>query len=296
MTHAFLRAVGFKKAPDRKKLKKLITHAVRNPKRRQYGTADDGIIEADFSVELGNRIGVTVCGSFDPDNSDSFLPDFFFPYLDGSVQSTTEDISAEAHSFRRSYAGVCDDLRLGVSLIFFLKNRIQIMRLKALDRDIPRDTPVKLCALAREGSVLMPLFKGIDEREKGIREGESHMERLMAARDGDEDAIEDLTLEDMDMYTTISRKLKTEDVYTLVDTCFIPYGVECDQYSILGEILRVEKTLNHFSEEEVYIMRLSCNDMEFDLCINREDLYGDPQPGRRFKGTVWMQGEVVLEE
>ena len=61
-------------------------------------------------------------------------------------------------------------------------------------------------------------------------------------------AIESLTLEDMDTYTTISKKIQKEDVFSLVDTYFMPYGVECDQYSILGEITecrKVELSLIH---------------------------------------------------
>ena len=38
------------------------------------------------------------------------------------------------------------------------------------------------------------------------------------------DAIETLTLEDMDMYTTISRKIQKEDVFSLVDTYLCPMG------------------------------------------------------------------------
>ncbi len=293
MTHAFLRAVGFKTPPGRKELKSLFTQAVRKPKRRQYGTEEDGTIAADFSLELGKRIGITVCGTFDSDDGDSFIPDFFYPYLESTVVSTTEEVSAESHSFHRSFAGVCDDLRLGVSLIFYLQDRIPILGLKSMEKEFPKNAPVRLSALAKEGSILMPIFK--DQSMKNRSEEKSHQEKLIAARNGDEDAIEDLTIEDMDTYTAIAKKLKTEDVYTIVDNYFMPYGVECDQYSILGEIAAVEETRNRLTGETVYLMRLSCNDMEFDLCICREDLYGDPAPGRRFKGTVWMQGSVEIQ-
>ena len=113
-----------------------------------------------------------------------------------------------------------------------------------------------------------------------------------AARKGDEDAIESLTLEDMDTYTSISKKILTEDVFSLVDTYFMPYGVECDQYSIMGEILDISLRVNKITNEEIYVMRLSCNDLQFDVCINKQDLYGEPQVGRRFKGIVWMQGFI----
>ncbi len=49
--------------------------------------------------------------------------------------------------------------------------------------------------------------------------------------------VEDLTMEDMDMYSMISERIVTDDVLTIVDTCFMPHGIECDQYSVMGEIV-----------------------------------------------------------
>ena len=96
----------------------------------------------------------------------------------------------------------------------------------------------------------------------------------------------------MDLYTTLSRKIRKQDVYSLVDTYFMPYGVECDHYSVLGEITQARKTVNSLTNETVHIMRINCNDMEFDLCINDADLLGEPAVGRRFKGNIWMQGYI----
>jgi len=81
----------------------------------------------------------------------------------------------------------------------------------------------------------------------------------------------------MDTYTVISRRIHKEDVFSLVDTYFMPYGVECDQYSILGEIQYCIKVQNHLTGEEIYLMTISCNDLQFDICINSEDLYGEPK-------------------
>ena len=33
-------------------------------------------------------------------------------------------------------------------------------------------------------------------------------------------------------------------------------------------------------------------DIEFEVASNTNDLLGMPLPGMRFKGVVWMQGEV----
>ncbi len=113
---------------------------------------------------------------------------------------------------------------------------------------------------------------------------------------GDEEAIESITLDDMDTYSIVQNKIHEEDVYSIVDNYFMPTGMECDQYAILGEILECEKVTNSYTKEDVYIMRISANDLEFDLCINSLDLYGEPAVGRRFKGSIWMQGIVNLEE
>jgi len=40
---------------------------------------------------------------------------------------------------------------------------------------------------------------------------------------GDETAIESLTIEDIDTYSKISRRIRREDVFTIVDSCFMPY-------------------------------------------------------------------------
>ena len=48
--------------------------------------------------------------------------------------------------------------------------------------------------------------------------------------------------------------------------------------------------------EEIYMMALSCNDLVFDVCINKKDLYGEPLAGRRFRGTIWMQGIINFPE
>ena len=96
----------------------------------------------------------------------------------------------------------------------------------------------------------------------------------------------------MDTYTTISRRIQQEDVFSLVDTYFMPYGVECDQYSILAEIVDCNLVKNKMTGEEIYQMTLNCNDLIFEMCINQEDLYGEPAVGRRFKGMIWMQGYI----
>ena len=113
---------------------------------------------------------------------------------------------------------------------------------------------------------------------------------IEAAKNGDEDAMETLTIEDIDLYSQISRRAMKEDLYSIIDSCFMPCGVECDQYSIIGEIKEIQKIKNIYTKEEIYLLKLECNDLNMLICINSKDLLGEPAVGRRFKGQIWMQG------
>ena len=220
------------------------------------------------------------------------MDDYFYPYLRGTGISSCEDVSVERHADKESYAGVCDDIKVGVSLIFYLQNMVPYVKAQ-YESTLPiRGTTLTLSGLSLKGSILLPISKNEKQKQKVQKASMNRNQLIDAARKGDEDAIETLTLEDMDTYTSISKKILTEDVFSLVDTYFMPYGVECDQYSIMGEILDISLRTNRITQEEIYVMRLSCNDLQFDVCINKQDLYGEPQAGRRFKGVVWMQGYI----
>ena len=52
---------------------------------------------------------------------------------------------------------------------------------------------------------------------------------------------------------------------------------------------------NRLTGEEIYIFKLNCNDIVFQMAINRKDLMGEPAVGRRFKGEIWMMGTVKFK-
>jgi hypothetical protein len=53
---------------------------------------------------------------------------------------------------------------------------------------------------------------------------------LAKAAEGDQDAINNLTIKDMDTMGIVQKRVMQEDLYSVVDTCFMPYGIECDLY------------------------------------------------------------------
>lgn len=292
--HKYMRAIGFSKLKDRKELQNLITDIIVNADERAYTSNGENSILAEFCKDFAENVGIAVCGEFDSEDKFSF--DYYYPYLKGNEISSEEDVSIERHAGTESYAGICDDIKVGVSLIFYLQNMIPYMKAHNMKRLPIRGTTLTLSALSLQGKIMMPINKNEKDKQIIKKASNNRNSLIAAARKGDENAIESLTLEDMDTYTAISKKIQKEDVFTLVDTYFMPYGVECDQYSILGEILECNKVKNKMTSEEIYKMTISCNDLIFDLCINAADLYGEPQIGRRFKGSIWMQGFINFPE
>ena len=292
--HKFMRAIGFSKLTDRSEQQKLITDIILNATHRAYTSNGEETILAEFCEDFAKDMGVAVCGEFD--ENDKFTYDYFYTYLRGTGISSCEDVSVERHADKESYAGVCDDIKVGVSLIFYLQNMVPYVKAQYENLLPIRGTTLTLSGLSLKGNIILPISKNEKQRQKVQKASMNRNQLIDAARKGDEDAIESLTLEDMDTYTSISKKILTEDVFSLVDTYFMPYGVECDQYSIMGEILDISLRVNKLTNEEIYVMRLSCNDLQFDVCINKQDLYGEPQVGRRFKGIVWMQGFINYPE
>ena len=49
---------------------------------------------------------------------------------------------------------------------------------------------------------------------------------------------------------------------------------------------------NSLTGEEVYQMKLNVNELQFDICVPKAQVLGEPQIGRRFKGTIWLQGMI----
>lgn len=294
--HKFMRAIGFSKISNRKDLKALLASVVMNAGKRAYTISDEEVLLGEFSKDFAENMGIAVCGEFDESDDEKFIYEYYYPYLRGRGITTTEDVSVERHAARESYAGICDDVKVGVSLIFYLQNMIPYVKAQAQGKLPIKGTTLTLSALSIKGNIMFPIKKDEQQKLKIKKDSNVRNNLIAAARRGDEEAIETLTLEDMDMYTTISKKIQNEDVFSLVDTYCMPYGVECDQYSILGEIQECNLVTNCLTGEEVYLMSVYCNELTFDVCINKLDLYGEPEIGRRFKGIIWLQGFINFPE
>lgn len=291
--HSYLRAIGFSSIKDGSDIRDLIQDVFYEYDVRNVSKEDKGLAFVEYSKSFGPDMGITVCGMLD---REGFHQEYYFPYLNGSGITTTDEIVVEKRGGNESFSGICEDIRVGVSLIFYLQNAAKYKRENIMGNLLNQNISATISGLSLQGKILLPVC--INEKlTRSEREAARKRSRLIAeARQGNEEAIESLTLEDIDMYTTITRRIQQEDVFSIVETYFMPYGAECDQYHIMGEIKSIQKVENDYTKEKIYKMNLDCNDLNFDICINKKDLLGEPEVGRRFKGVVWLQGCVNFPE
>ena len=289
--HKFLRSIGFSNI-RKKDLEIILKDIIDRPELMKTTRDSEGNEFAELSRSYAPNVGIMVRGTYQED--DSFEMDYYYPYLLGTSITTQEQIEVEKHAEKESYAGVCDELNLGVTLIFYLQNVADY--LSEHNRHKSRvDYGAMLAGLSTEGKILVPIQETVAKEKAHVQKNDERNQLMAQAREGDEDAIESLTLEDMDTYAILSQRILKEDILSIVKSTFMPYGIESDQYSILGEIVDYTSMENQKKKKKIYGLKVSCNDIIFDVCINEQDLLGEPDIGRRFKGNIWMQGSLCLE-
>lgn len=292
--HKYLSAIGFKHIETREQLNKLL-------KFTETSFQDEKTVKVKDDMEVSERIkhftkdmGLMIVGSYDQD--DQYEREHYIPFFLGKGEKKFDEIAIERHIAKNSYAGACEYPGIGITIIYYLQNAVEYLselKYHQLNKD---SVSITLSGLASEGKILLPV---IQEKVSFVEKEESfkrHSKLLKEAKSGDENAIESLTMQEMDTYSMISKRIENEDVLSIVSTYFMPCGLECDQYSILGEILKYEKKENSLTKEKIYVMTLDCNGLEFDVCINAEDLMGEPEIGRRLKASIWLQGRMNFEE
>lgn len=240
-------------------------------------------------------MGIILYGETDEDGQ--FQMEYYYPYLYSEQVSTTVECTLKKQGGRESYAGLCEDYHVGVSLIFYLTNVIEMHKEKLRRRAVPKVEGVQLAALAESGKILLPVAKTKKQAQDSWNQFQDRTRLIEQARNGDDKAINILTMQEVKLCENIKKQIEVKkvDIYTLVDSFFMPTGVECDNYSIMGDIEDVRIVKNQLTGENVYNLLVNCNHIRFHVAVQQEDLMGIPAPGRRFKGKVWMQGRALFE-
>lgn len=288
--HRYLKAIGFGNIQSKRELYSILAQVEDSYTCHELVYMEEEMDFCEYQREYGAGVGISVCG--DMDIYEHFEKQYYYPYFMGTGITSYADVIVEKRIDREAYVGICEDAKIGISLIFYLQNITEFLRESQIGGKKVTYSSVTLSGLCNSGTILLPVKKDKVQEERQKEEVSNRMKLLSAAKNGDPSAIENLTLEDIDTYSKVSRRLITEDIFSIVDTYIMPHGVECDRYSILGEILEINEVYNEYSKEQIFIMKLEVNNLVFDICVPKNSVVGEPAVGRRFKANMWLQGRI----
>lgn len=301
----YLQALGFSNM-DSEGEAKFIKAGIRGCTEEGFVLSNNALKRGVIVLRISKSCGLYIFGRYE---NGSFIYEYYFPFVIGRTRCDNDEITIERHLDKESYAVVCDESKTGVTLIFYLQNVMDYLDyicdekgLNQKDYDIDsrsyvykipiKNKMVSLTALSLGGIIMLPTRNNKSDSVRMKKEKDDRQRLIQAAKKGDESAIESLTIEDIDTYNELSHRIVKEDVFSIVDSSFMPCGVECDQYQVVGEILELSEEINHYTKEKIYIMVIECNDLNMTVAINQAHLLGEPAVGRRFKGQIWLQGSV----
>ena len=294
MIHRYLRTVGLSQYQNREEASDFLDQLQESCKNDALMIRrKNGEMLWEIHTMLGPAMGIVLGGYVN--SRGVMVRERYMPFI--SEEDITSDVycSIQRHVEGEEYSGLVDDTRVGIPIIFCLTNggEYMIRRYRELNT-VPRG--VCLTAFCKNGKILLPMQKNALQREMSRVADKAREKLIEAARHGDEAAMESLNSEDMMTFSMINRRMMKEDIYSIVDSCFMPQGIECEIYQVIGEILAVGTRINLLTGEEIWDFLVQANDLPLHVVINKIDLQGEPKVGRRFKGTVWMQGTAVWDD
>lgn len=290
--HRFLRSIGFSNVSSRKDLDKLLGQIMNEPDNKKQEKVSSDSIYTEMSLHFAPKIGIVIRGEYD--KLGFFHLEHYFPFCESSLITSQEDITINRRVDTNAFTGMCDDYRMGISMIFYLQNAVDYLQLHSAD-NTPHKAKLALSGLSLGGIIMLGIEKTEESKIKKRRKKFYMGYLIEKAKNGDQNAINQLTVHEIDQDSRIAQRNKQEDLYSIVESTFIPYGSESDNYTMIGTIVNWTHVTNTYTNEGVYLLLLNCNDIVFQVAINEKDLTGEPMIGRRFKGTIWMQGHVDFQ-
>lgn len=290
--HSYLRAIGFSKIKNKSEQDKLIAAAIKNPTVKTQFIVGSETKFIQIDKQVGGKLGLSIIAESNDD--EHIAIDHSFPYCKGNYTTVQPEIILEPHIDKEAYSGISEDYNLGFTVIYALQNISDYVKATWSNEYFRNPKKVRFGALSLDGRIIygVHLDHNAFPYDKQPISNKDRHNLIAKAKSGDMDALESLTLDDMDTYSLITKRIKDEDLFTVIETYFMPYGMDNEHYTILGIIKKFEQITNEFSDELVYNLTVVCNDITIDVAINSLDLEGEPEIGRRFRGIIWLQGMV----
>jgi len=253
-------------------------------------TDEDGISHSVYIKHVAPECGVVLVGH---NVGDHFMVEYYYPYSRYPYITSNRDCKITRMSDNERYMASCEDSRFGINAIFYMSNFADIFKYK-----IPLDEEVKvrclsLSALAKSARILSPIEKSPEVEREMLERRSKRVNLVDRAQNGDDEAFEQLTSDEMKMYQRVNHRVWESDLYSVVDSFFMPSGMECDQYCVMGQITDIEEHVNSVTGNRFYRFNVKTNnDMRIGITVAASDVIGEPKTGRRIKCDVWLQGEI----
>ena len=251
----------------------------------------------------------------------------FVPFVDGQVLNIfpMDHIVVERLIRDESYVVDAGPVTSGVTLVFSLQNPGEYLELMEEVENLPGESrkfevnarsdlgdmelqavggAASFGALASSGRILLPMspdrksaypyFPPFKQVRRPLSDDPTPLQDLdqLAALAEHSDRIFDNQI--ALAHSAGKRMANGENLYSVVDTMFMPFGAECDLYSVLGEIEEVLEDKNRITGTELWILLLNCNGIRMTLSVPKKSCEGVPAKGRRFEGDIWLRGAVHL--
>jgi hypothetical protein len=255
-------------------------------------TKDDNKVE--LSLYLGENLGIRACG-FD-DRNGNFVRESYFPFF----ESDRVTIKQEDLDFKRKRNSdevlLCSEVKeLEFTLFSFVQNFYEVtdgVSLNLTDEYKMLYRGVSLTGLSSQGMILLPKGDGNDQELEKIEARRRRLKNEIYS--GNDNAFDQLTLTEMQIYSKIDKRVKNNGVYGVIENTFRPRTIDLDIYMVIGTIEDIRKVKTDVNGQIVYLLDLNCCGLDFIVAINSGDLVGIPKEGRRFKGEVWLQSRILI--
>ncbi len=317
--HKFLRAIGLASIDSGRSIDEIIEYATHDAVRGEsvvYNTRSSEVFEdgmyyrAQIYHPMCKGAGIAIRGFYSP-YTDRFITSYYFPYVDGVGNGEAATVYAEPDVGHDGYFGQATGHDALEDAIFYIKNSIDY-EIHSSGETSAQDCRIKLSALSVGGKIILGTFA--DKKSSHTSHTPENLVNLHnidkipsfmelnpdELLDTDDDIVpysgeksEPDFAKDIGMIARLFDRISKEDVFSIVDSSFYPDGLESNVYYVVGNILSLDSRVNTLTGEEIYVMNLECNDICFNLMINKEDLYGEPEVGRRFLGSIWLLGELI---
>lgn len=292
--HSFFRAIGFSEIESDENIQRLYEDISKSRmSEKTYISNKTQAVYKEHIRYYGHNIGIIWTSSYDREK-DKEIAGECYPFFKGEAMLAEEGFSAEKRAAGNTYLATVDEPRSNVMVIFGVINTADYMKLNENGMiNAATKINVAFSGLSTEGVVLLPIQMSKRELKRERREANERVELLQAAKKGDETAMETLTFKDLNAYTNATKRIIKEDLFSIVRCSFMPYGLECDRYSVVADIESVGKIINTYTNEKIWLLRLNINGIFVDTAINEKDLVGEPSEGRRFKGNILLQAYIT---